>query len=126
MELTDKIAGIGFLGSFGAYFANMKYHFFDRAISPNLYDWTIGGLPEFFTGMAAVSLADIVAKKVGIKSLIPAALAAGSLVGFGFIDETVYNISNGYQDITDVFKYALGSGAALVGKKPGSKRADNK
>ncbi len=127
MDKTDVSAGLGFLGTFATYYANAKYHF-ANGINPVVYDWTIGGLPEFFTGMATVCLADKLTptynkavEKLNLNKLKMTSKTAMKLGGLALLalattDECVYNISHGMQDPSDIAKYGAGLLTAYVGK----------
>lgn len=137
----DLVAGLGFVSSFGIYYANKEFGILDEINIPQeLYNWTIGGLPEFFTGIFGVRIAngfsssifqnsayrkiinsDIIPKNVrrleehlNSNNVLYSSLAAGSLIiGGGALDE-VYDFTNGTQDLEDIVKYSLGVSTSIV------------
>ena len=115
MDKTDIAATAGFLGTFATYYANAKWHIIPE-INQTVYDWTIGGLPEFFTGMATICLADKLAPLLKMKPKTAMKLGGLALLALGTTDECIYNISDGMQDPTDIAKYAMGLLTAYVGK----------
>ena len=139
IEPVDKIATLGFIGSFATYYTNVATGFINEMnLNPDIYNWTVGGLPEFFTGLLGVRLAkeaanlgtkvletqtaqeikeklpktlDSILENVKDNSVLYSTIAAGAIImSAGTVDETIYNWSNGTQDVQDIFKYAAGVG----------------
>jgi hypothetical protein len=141
MHKFDKFALGGFLTSFGIYYMNASNHFIsDLNLNSTLYNYSVGGIPEYFTGVLGVRLANLAgefykkildSKKIknikkpknlesflnNIKenSLTYSTISATTLIlGLGTIDETLYNISGGTQDLKDILMYALGVGTTIT------------
>jgi len=142
MKNIDKIAIGGFTASFGVYYTNIASSFISNLnLNPTIYNLTVGGMPELFTGLLGVRLAngaanlfskmvenkdvevlrrEVLPKKLDSilenvdknKTLYSTLAAGGAILGFGIIDESVYNLSGGTQDLNDILMYGLGVGIA--------------
>ncbi len=120
-KLYDIIMSAGLVGTFIAYYAEKAHHFVeDLGIRGELYHWTVGGLPEFFTGAVGIRLGDAIlnfaSKKIQpLKNYaVRTGLTAAGIIGLGTLDEVVVNISGGTQDPWDIAKYAAGVSVSIA------------
>lgn len=128
-SLLDKSAFVATLGatlSWGFYGLNVKYGLTDHiSMSADTYNWTVGGLPEFFGAWFAASFPASVADELYIfkknhctpsKTIHPitTAIIYGGITATAGIIEELYTPFGGIQDEWDIARYATGFAIGLT------------